>query len=165
MCEKGFLSPDDLMVSKPWWWNLTLQGLNLSAPLTVLPSVSCQKTIKILKEKAFDQAPVVDESGVILGMVTLGNMLASVLAGKVKPSDPVSKVLYKQFKQVRLNDNLGKVSRILETDHFALVVHEQIQYMADGSSCPRYMVFGVVTSVDLLHYITTHERRERTLSE
>lgn len=37
----------------------------------------------------------------ILGMVTLGNMLASVLAGKVKPSDPVSKVLYKQFKQVR----------------------------------------------------------------
>lgn len=36
----------------------------------------------------------------ILGMVTLGNMLASVLAGKVKPSDTVSKVLYKQFKQV-----------------------------------------------------------------
>ena len=36
----------------------------------------------------------------ILGMVTLGNMLSSVLAGKVKASDPVSKVLYKQFKQV-----------------------------------------------------------------
>lgn len=36
----------------------------------------------------------------ILGMVTLGNMLASVLAGKIKPSDSVSKVLYKQFRQV-----------------------------------------------------------------
>lgn len=45
------------------WWNLKLQGLNLSAPLTVLPTVSCQKTIKILKEKGFDQAPVVDEAG------------------------------------------------------------------------------------------------------
>lgn len=45
------------------WWNLRLQSLNLSAPLTVLPTVSCQKTIKILKEKAFDQAPVVDEAG------------------------------------------------------------------------------------------------------
>lgn len=33
-------------------------------------------------------------------MVTLGNMLACVLAGKIKLSDPVSKVLYKQFKQV-----------------------------------------------------------------
>ncbi|XP_071372254.1 cystathionine beta-synthase b [Centroberyx affinis] len=165
MCEKGFLSPEDPMVSKPWWWNLTLQGLNLCAPLTVLPSVSCQKTIKILKEKAFDQAPVVDESGMILGMVTLGNMLSSVLAGKVRPSDPVSKVLYKQFKQVRLTDNLGKLSRILETDHFALVVHEQIQYMADGSACPRQMVFGVVTAIDLLNHITTRERRERSLSE
>uniref|UniRef100_A0A8C7LNJ8 Cystathionine beta-synthase n=1 Tax=Oncorhynchus mykiss TaxID=8022 RepID=A0A8C7LNJ8_ONCMY len=158
MCDKGFLTPNDLMVSKSWWWNLTLQSLNLCAPITVLPSVNIKKTIKILKEKAFDQAPVVDESGMILGMVTLGNMLSSVLAGKVKASDPVSKVLYKQFKQVRLTDNLGKLSRILETDHFALVVHEQIQFMADGSSCLRQMVFGVVTSIDLLNYITTMEK-------
>ena len=51
------------MCFTPRWWNLKLQGLNLSAPLTVLPTVTCQKTIKILKEKAFDQAPVVDEAG------------------------------------------------------------------------------------------------------
>ncbi|CAL8306986.1 unnamed protein product [Merluccius merluccius] len=165
MLQKGFLREEDLMVTKPWWWNLRLQGLNLCAPLTVLPSVTCQKTIKILKEKAFDQAPVVDESGVILGMVTLGNMLASVLAGKVKPSDPVSKVLYKQFKQIRLTDNLGRLSRILETDHFALVVHEQIQYLTDGSPSLKQMVFGVVTAIDLLNFVTAREKRERTVSE
>lgn len=45
------------------WWSLTLQELRLSAPLTVLPSVSIKKTIQILKVKAFDQAPVVDEAG------------------------------------------------------------------------------------------------------
>ncbi|CAL8288469.1 unnamed protein product [Lota lota] len=165
MLQKGFLREEDLMITKPWWWNLRLQGLNLCAPLTVLPSVTCQKTIKILKEKAFDQAPVVNESGVILGMVTLGNMLASVLAGKVKPSDPVSKVLYKQFKQIRLTDNLGKLSRILETDHFALVVHEQIQYLTDGSTSLKQMVFGVVTAIDLLNFVTAREKRERSLSE
>ncbi|XP_033836492.1 cystathionine beta-synthase-like [Periophthalmus magnuspinnatus] len=165
MVQKGFLSEEDLMVKKPWWWNLKLQGLNLSAPLTVLPSVTCQRTIKILKEKGFDQAPVVDEAGMILGMVTLGNMLASILAGKIKISDPVSKVIYKQFKQVRLTDNLGKVSRILETDHFALVVHEQIQYLTDGSPTLRQMVFGVVTAVDLLNFVTYRERRERSISE
>lgn len=37
---------------------------------------------------------------VILGMVTLGNMLSSLLVGKVKPSDEVRKVIYKQFQQV-----------------------------------------------------------------
>ncbi|XP_051283419.1 cystathionine beta-synthase [Dicentrarchus labrax] len=165
MVQKGFLSEEDLMVKKPWWWNLRLQGLNLSAPLTVLPTVTCQKTIKILKEKGFDQAPVVDEAGLILGMVTLGNMLASVLAGKIKLSDPVSKVLYKQFKQIRLTDNLGKLSRILETDHFALVVHEQIQYLTDGTPSLKQMVFGVVTAVDLLNFVTVRERRERSMSE
>uniref|UniRef100_A0AAY4E6D1 Cystathionine beta-synthase n=1 Tax=Denticeps clupeoides TaxID=299321 RepID=A0AAY4E6D1_9TELE len=165
MLQKGFLREEDIMVTKPWWWNLKVQNLKLSAPLTVLPTVTCQKTIKILKEKAFDQAPVVDDGGLILGMVTLGNMLASVLAGKVKPSDPVSKVLYKQFRQVRLTDNLGKLSRILETDHFALVVHEQIQYLTDGSSNLRQMVFGVVTAIDLLNFVTAHEKRERSISE
>uniref|UniRef100_A0A8B9JME3 Cystathionine beta-synthase n=1 Tax=Astyanax mexicanus TaxID=7994 RepID=A0A8B9JME3_ASTMX len=142
MFQKGFLTEEDIMVSKPWWWNLRLQSLNLSAPLTVLPTVTCQKTIKILKEKGFDQAPVVNESGVILGMVTLGNMLASVLAGKVKPSDPVSKVLYKQFKQVRIPSQ-----------------------SCNGSTTLKQMVFGVVTAIDLLNFVTAREKRERSVSE
>lgn len=36
----------------------------------------------------------------ILGMVTLRNLLSSLMAGKVKSSDAVSNVLDKQFKQV-----------------------------------------------------------------
>uniref|UniRef100_A0A8C4VE49 Cystathionine beta-synthase n=1 Tax=Gopherus evgoodei TaxID=1825980 RepID=A0A8C4VE49_9SAUR len=127
MTQKGFMKEEDDMINKPWWWHLKVQELSLSAPLTVLPGVTCEKTIEILREKGFDQAPVVDECGVILGMVTLGNMLSSLLAGKVQPSDHVSKVIYKQFRQIHLKDSLGKLSHILEIDHFALVVHEQIQ--------------------------------------
>ncbi|KAK2905277.1 hypothetical protein Q8A67_007076 [Cirrhinus molitorella] len=177
MREKGFLSEEDLIVNKPWWWNLTLQELRLSAQLTVLPLVSIRQTIQILKEKGFDQAPVVDETGQILGMVTLRSMLSSIVAGKVRPSDPISKVLYKQFKKVRLTDNLGKLSHILEMDHFALVVHEQIQIdgvhslnssacitdMNNGSPKMRQMVFGVVTAIDLLNYVATREKRECSL--
>ncbi|XP_043928172.1 cystathionine beta-synthase isoform X2 [Protopterus annectens] len=160
MFQKGFLNEEDVMVNKPWWWNEKVQQLNLSAPLTVLPTVSCQKTIGILREKGFDQAPVVNDSGLILGMVTLGNMLASVLAGKIQPSDPVSKVLYKQFKKIHLDDTLGRLSRILETDHFALVVHEQIQYHSSGDSSLKQMVFGIVTAIDLLNYVTTNEKMQ-----
>ncbi|KAE8299189.1 Cystathionine beta-synthase [Larimichthys crocea] len=130
MYEKGFLSPSST-------------------------GAQTLKAVEILKEKAFDQAPVVDESGVILGMVTLGTILSSVSAGKVKASDAVIKVLRKTFTQVHLTDNLGMLSKILETDHFALVVHDHTQYKADGSACQRQMVFGVVTAIDLLHYITT----------
>uniref|UniRef100_A0A4W6FFM0 Cystathionine beta-synthase n=1 Tax=Lates calcarifer TaxID=8187 RepID=A0A4W6FFM0_LATCA len=165
MCEKGFLSLEAQMDHEPWWWNLTVQSLHLSAPLTVSPSLSCQKTIEILREKAFDQAPVVNESGVILGMVTLGRILSFVSAGKAKPSEAVSNVLCKSFKQVHLTDSLGKLSHILKTDNFAPVVHDHIQYEADGSACQRQVVFGVVTAIDLLNYITTHERLDQSSSE
>ncbi|XP_078512512.1 cystathionine beta-synthase-like protein isoform X3 [Lissotriton helveticus] len=173
MVQKQFMTTEDLEVTKPWWWHIKVQELNLCAPLTVLPSVTCERTIEVLREKGFDQVPIVEESGLILGMVTLGNMLSSVLAGKVKPSDPVSKVSYKQFTQaghpsagdgcvlVRLNDDLGKLSRILETDHFALVVHEQIQYHSDGASNQKQMVFGVVTAIDLLNFVTAREQNKK----
>ncbi|XP_034088299.1 cystathionine beta-synthase b isoform X3 [Gymnodraco acuticeps] len=164
MCEKGFLSPKEPMDLKPWWWNMTVQCLKLSATFTVLPSVSCQKTIEILKEKAFDQAPVVDKSGVIQGMVTLGTILSSVTAGEVKLSDAVSKVLCKHYKQLHLTDNLGKLSHILKTNPFALVVNDAAQSkilfcldVADGSTCQRQMVVSVVTPIDLLNHITTHK--------
>uniref|UniRef100_A0A8C5NQU7 Cystathionine beta-synthase n=1 Tax=Junco hyemalis TaxID=40217 RepID=A0A8C5NQU7_JUNHY len=161
MIQKGFMKEEDLG-NKPWWWNISIQELSLSAPLTVLPTVTCAKTVEILREKGFDQVPVVDESGVILGMVTLGNMLSSLLAGKVKPSDEVRKVIYKQFQQINLKDNLGKLSHILEIDHFALVVHEQIQYHTDGSSSKRQMVFGIVTAIDLLNFVTARERERKS---
>ncbi|XP_036207329.1 cystathionine beta-synthase isoform X2 [Myotis myotis] len=164
MLQKGFLKEEDLTMKKPWWWHLKVQELSLSTPLTVLPTVTCKHTIEILREKGFDQVPVVDESGVILGMVTLGNMLSCLLAGKVQPSDQVHKVIYKQFKQIRLTDPLGMLSRILEMDHFALVVHEQIQYHSPGKSSKRQMVFGVVTAIDLLNFVAARERDQKTKS-
>ncbi|NXU69163.1 CBS synthase, partial [Horornis vulcanius] len=100
MIKNGFLN--DIQEHKPWWWNIKVQKLNLSAPLILLPEVSCQKAIEILQEKGYDQAPVVAESGLILGMVTLSNTLSSVLAGKAEFSDPVTKVTYDQFSKVPL---------------------------------------------------------------
>ncbi|KAM9253842.1 cystathionine beta-synthase-like [Dugong dugon] len=162
MLQKGFMKEEKMIVQKPWWWHLRVQELSLSAPLTVLPTVTCEHTIKILREKGFDQAPVVDETGMILGMVTLGNMLSSLLAGKVQPSDQVCKVIYRQFKQIRMMDPLGQLSHILEMDHFALVVHEQIQYHSQGKSSKRQMVFGVVTAIDLLNFVAAREQNQRT---
>uniref|UniRef100_A0A8C3QXE6 Cystathionine beta-synthase n=1 Tax=Cyanoderma ruficeps TaxID=181631 RepID=A0A8C3QXE6_9PASS len=122
-----FLPSRPCHLSLDRWWNIKVQKLNLSAPLILLPEVSCQKAIEILQEKGYDQAPVVAESGLILGMVTLSNTLSSVLAGNAEFSDPVTKVTYDQFSKIGLEDSLGKLSCILENDHFAIVVHEQMQ--------------------------------------
>ncbi|XP_053165293.1 cystathionine beta-synthase-like [Hemicordylus capensis] len=157
MTKNGFLK-EDVQEYNPWWWNIKVQKLNLLAPLTLLPDVNCQKAIEILREKGYDQAPVVAESGLILGMVTLSSILSSVMAGNAQFSDPVMKVIYQQFSKISLDDTLGKLSHILENDHFAIVVHELEQYNADGSSFMKQMVFGVVTAVDLLSFVTPRNK-------
>ncbi|XP_015265251.1 PREDICTED: cystathionine beta-synthase-like [Gekko japonicus] len=160
MITNGFLK-EDVQEHYPWWWNIKVQKLNLLAPLTLLPDVNCQKAIEILRDKGYDQAPVVAESGLILGMVTLSSILSSLLAGSAQFSDPVIKVIYQQFSKISLDDTLGKLSHILENDHFAIVVHELEQCNADGTSYTKQMVFGVVTAVDLLSFVTRKNNSQK----
>lgn len=114
-------------------------------------------------------------------MVTLGSLMTRILSKKVEPKTPVEKVLYGQFKRVTLDTTLSKVSRILDRDHYCLVVHNQrlckhfyhrikqqlsvtkmIKFWliladsnADGVE-ERTVVIGIVTQIDLLNYITSH---------
>uniref|UniRef100_A0A4W3HIC4 Cystathionine beta-synthase n=1 Tax=Callorhinchus milii TaxID=7868 RepID=A0A4W3HIC4_CALMI len=152
MVQKGFSSQPE-PVSKPWWWDMKVSDLKLSKPLTLLPSVSCQKAIETLNVKGFDQAPVLSSEGQILGVVLLKDVLSAVLAEKVKLSDPVSKLLSKQFKQVKLSDNLGTLSHILDTHSFALVTHEETK-----GDKKLTKVSAITTTIDLLNFLTLKKK-------
>ena len=73
MCKRLSLTPAPQFMALPAlpaslrWWHLRVQELSLQAPLTVLPTVTCEHTMEILRENGFDQAPVVDESGSVSG--------------------------------------------------------------------------------------------------
>jgi len=54
--------------------------------------------------------------------VTLGNLTSQVVSGRVKPTDPVSKAIYKQLKKVPMETSLAQLSKIFEKDHFCLAV-------------------------------------------
>uniref|UniRef100_A0A0B7B823 Cystathionine beta-synthase n=1 Tax=Arion vulgaris TaxID=1028688 RepID=A0A0B7B823_9EUPU len=162
MSQRDFLELERLMEpSKEWWWTLNVSALNLLAPLTVMPTVLIQDTLDLLNKEGFDQVPVVDETGCILGMVTVGNMMAKIIKKKVRRSDQVSTVMYKQFKQIRMDTSLGQLSRMLDTDHFVLVVHNQRQYGVDGKVENKQMIFGIATRIDLLNFITSNDGIER----
>lgn len=42
---------------------MKVSTLHLPAPLTVLPSISCQNAIAIMQREGYDQLPVVDQEG------------------------------------------------------------------------------------------------------
>ena len=64
----------------------------------------------------------------IKGMVTLGSLMTRLVAKKAEAKTLVKDVLFNQFKRVAPNTPLGKVSRIIERDHFVLVVQNQRMY-------------------------------------
>jgi len=40
-----------------------VSSLNLQAPLSIAPAVTCQEAIDIMKKEGFDQLPVMDDAG------------------------------------------------------------------------------------------------------
>ena len=99
--------------------------MDLSAPLSILPDLSVEETIGIMNNEGYDQLPVIDATGKIEGVATLGSLKAKVLKGNVSRDDPVLKATYNTFKKVTLDTTLEKLNRILDKEHFAMVVHSQ----------------------------------------
>uniref|UniRef100_UPI00398EA98F cystathionine beta-synthase-like protein n=1 Tax=Pristiophorus japonicus TaxID=55135 RepID=UPI00398EA98F len=157
MEQKGFLRADceqERYVKRKSWWNKPINQMKLPTALTVLPTITCQDIMQILKAKYLDNAVVVDSSGIVLGIVTLGNITSSADEGKLQLTDPVSKIIYKQFKKVSLSDTLGKIYQTLALNHFVLIVCEKNHYNSSGDCEKEEMVHGVVTFTELITFVT-----------
>eukprot|EP00117_Sycon_ciliatum_P032863 scpid48826/ scgid25404/ Cystathionine beta-synthase; Beta-thionase; Serine sulfhydrase len=152
MVNEGFIEPHTDATPKPWWFDQPISMLKLGTPLSVLPSVKCCDCIKFMNEGGYDQIPVVSDDGSVQGMVTLGNLMAKILKGTIQKSDEVSKAQYGQFKQLDISTSLGALSRILDHDHYAIIVQQQKLVSSAGLSS-KTTIFGIVTRIDLLNYI------------
>lgn len=157
MTEREFIDIHSEMSAKHWWWDLKVSNLNLAAPLTILPHMSCQDAIDIMHKEGFDQLPVVDDTGVIKGVITLGNVMSKIMAGKVMSTALVSEILYTTFHKITLDTSLGRLSRILDRGHFALVVHNQRQFIDKEKIETKQIVIGVVTRMDLINFIMNED--------
>lgn len=155
MYEHGYV--EDIsrhQMSTSWWARKTVSELPLQAPVTITPDVSCKEAVDILRSEGFDNLPVVADDNSIVGVVSEGNLTAQLMPGRVKPTDSVAKAMYKQFKKVNTQTSLLELSRIFDRDHFALVVTEQKRIGKGGATEFKAVIFGVVTRIDLLTYIT-----------
>lgn len=159
MIENGFLEAKEES-STEWWASRSVSDLKLQTPLTVSPHVPCTECLGIIKEAGYDQLPVVGDEGEVIGVVALGDLSSKLLSGRVKPTDPVSKVVFKQFKQVDSNTSLWKLSKIFDRDHFALVVHTQRTFKSAKQHVDKQVVFGVVTRLDLLNFIVENNKEK-----
>uniref|UniRef100_A0A0L8H4W3 Cystathionine beta-synthase n=1 Tax=Octopus bimaculoides TaxID=37653 RepID=A0A0L8H4W3_OCTBM len=159
MSQRNFLEFDKQELNDDWWSNLPVTSLKLNTPTIITPNTGIQHTLELLNKNSFDQVPVVDEEGKILGMVTVASMMSNITHNKVKLCDPVSKILYMQYKQMPTSATLGQLSHLLDTDQFVLILHDQPQRGHLHGSV-KTNIFGIATRLDLLNFLSKKDTHE-----
>jgi cystathionine beta-synthase len=73
----------------------TLRALRLKPVTTVLADTLCSDAVETMREKGFDQLPVLAPTGgKLVGLVTLGNLLSWISRGRATGKSPVSEVMF-----------------------------------------------------------------------
>ncbi|KAL9130472.1 MAG: hypothetical protein Q9217_001344 [Psora testacea] len=75
----------------------TIRALRLKPITTVSADTICADAIEIMREKGFDQLPVLSSSGNrkrLVGLATLGNILSWISQGRATPNSSVSDVMF-----------------------------------------------------------------------
>lgn len=81
--------------SKDPYNGATIRSLRLKPVTTVLADSPCSEAVETMREKGFDQLPVLAPTGgKLTGIVTLGNLLSFISRGRATGKSPVSDVMF-----------------------------------------------------------------------
>lgn len=127
----------------PWWYQKQVKDLTLLNPVTINDSSNVRVALKILNSEKFDQLPVVNKSGFILGIVSSSELLSGMIKGTCNATTKITDVVTKQFKKVNPRELLGHLSSLLSTEPYVIVSED------NGD------LIGVVTQLDLASYIAS----------
>jgi len=126
-----------------------IRDLNIPDAICVAGSTTCEHALSVLQQGGFDQVPVIDEHKKMMGLVTTGNLLSKVAKGRVKPSDPVTKAMFKfntkkPFTEITPDTKLADLQKFFEKNSAAFVTVRE-----NGEP----VVKKVFSKVDLLSHL------------
>ncbi|CAG9854006.1 unnamed protein product [Phyllotreta striolata] len=130
------------------WWDQNVSALEISVPQTLPPNSSYEKAFDAMKKLKVDQLPVLGENGGVDGVVSMQIIVNKLVSRKAKLSDKVTDSLDRLFPRVEKTANVGLVARILEREHYVIVVDTQ------GSGPSKVLKpMGLITPTDLVQFI------------
>lgn len=158
----------------------TIRSLRLKPVTSVLSNQACSDAIEMMRDKGFDQLPVLTPTGGrLVGIVTLGNLLSFISRGRASATSPVSDVMFdfskidevvtdardiihseedaqgkknkRHFVEITLDTPLTVLSKFLEFNSAAVVTEKK----EDGNGNKPV---AVVTKVDLLTHMVAKSK-------
>lgn len=157
----------------------TIRSLRLKPVTSVLSTQQCADAIETMRDKGFDQLPVLSPTGdKLVGLVTLGNLLSYISHGRASATSPVSEVMFdfsridevvtdprdimkaeegasrskqkRHFVEITMDTPLTILSKFLEYNSAAIVTEKG----GDGQK-----PVAVVTKVDLLTHMIKESKK------
>lgn len=157
----------------------TIQSLRLKPVTSVLSTQQCSDAVETMREKGFDQLPVLSPTGgKLVGLVTLGNLLSYISRGRASATSPVKDVMFdfskidevitdprdivtaetitkskakkRHFVEITMETPLTVLSKFLEFNSAAVVTEKN----GDGKK-----PVAVVTKVDLLTHMVKQSKQ------
>lgn len=150
----------------------TIASLRLRPVTTVADTARCSEAIETMRDKGFDQLPVLSGSGSkLVGLVTLGNLLSYISCGRATGQSPVKDAMFdfgrideivtdprqgaagqntgvkRKFVEITMDTPLSVLSKFFEWNSAAIVTEK------NGSSKSLSKPIAVVTKVDLLTWM------------
>ena len=151
--------------------NAKVSALRLKPITAVTANSPCETAIEVMRDRGFDQLPVLAPSGrKLVGLVTLGNVLSRLTHGRASGTSPVSDVMFdfskisevvtdprdltkmgsklprsRGFIEITMDTPLSVLNRFFEWNSAAVVTEKD----ASGAMKP----LAVVTKVDLLSWM------------
>ncbi|CAL3971027.1 hypothetical protein PZA11_007397 [Diplocarpon coronariae] len=118
-------------VKKDPYHGATIESLRLKPVTTVLANTPCSEAIETMRDKGFDQLPVLAPTGgKLVGLVTLGNLLSWISRGRATGKSPVSEVMF-DFSSIPevITDpkDISRLSQAPKTNGFEEAAHEKKQ--------------------------------------
>jgi cystathionine beta-synthase len=150
----------------------TIAALRLKPVTSVGATSTCSEAIETMRDKGFDQLPVLSANGnKLVGLVTLGNLLSYISSGRATAQSPVSDVMFdfarldeivtdprefaspinpgkrRQFVEITKDTPLTTLSKFFEWNSAAVVTEK-----SDDSKSLSQPI-AIVTKVDLLTWM------------
>lgn len=148
----------------------TIASLRLKPVTSVAATAECAEAVETMRDKGFDQLPVLAASSKLVGVVTLGNLLSYISSGRATGQTQVKDVMFdfgrmdeivtdprqtatasskRKFVEITMDTSLSYLSKFFEWNSAAVVTEKS----ADSKTLAKPL--AVVTKVDLLTWMVS----------
>ena len=134
MYENGFISEADctklntstLVPSKDWGQEYSVSDLELKEAVFLSADLTAREAIDEMQKHNFDQFPVRNAEGTVVGCLTSTILTTKIVKRKVTLEDKIDKCVVKEFRSISSSTKLNELGRVLGRHTFALVDNKYV---------------------------------------